>query len=367
MPTKWQLAYLKKEESYSSDSGTVFVDLPSDEQISMLMVEFQCYNTSPTSRDDDRSVLDVVKDIHVLLEGSKSAYHVKPEVGSYLAYLAAKRLPPHNVKERGAQNMRLPIYFGRYPGDPDYLLDTRPYSSAQLQIEYELDTTYETSGTAVLTVWLLRPLDRLAPAGFVRSRIVNTFSSSGSAETKSVDLPTGLPWLNVGLRVFDFDAFIANNLTDVDFDIDEGRLHLFDGRIEDLMRLNELWYDQPLWGHRLWAMPVSGNQVQTFLGEVDTIQWSQLGANLVIFNSSAIWGPRYTITMRDNDGTAISTATDISSKPHGILPYQCMTVGNFADDPFPAPSHADAKIVLELGAYTALIETWVQEIVAGTL
>lgn len=367
MATKWQLAYLKKEEAYSSDSGTIFVDLPSDEQISMLMVEFQCYNTSPTSRDDDRSVLDVVKDVHVLLEGSKSAYHVKPEVGSYLSFIGSGQLPLHNLRERGAQNMRLPIYFGRYPGDPDYLLDTRPYSSAQLQIEYELNTTYETSGTAVLTVWFLRPLDRLAPAGFVRSRIVNTFTSSGSAETKSIDLPTGLPWLNVGFRVFDFDYYPTGNVTDVDFDVDEGRLHLFDGGSGQLMTLNTEWYHQPLWGHRYWAMPVSGNNVQTFMGDAETIQWSQGGANLVIFNSSAIWGPSYAITMRDNDGTAISTATDIFSTPLGSLPYQCFTLGNFADDPFPAPSHADAKVVFELSAHAALVETFVQEVVAGTL
>lgn len=364
---KWQLAYLEKERSYTSDSGVIYVDLPSDEQISMIMLDFRVNNTAPTSRDDDRSILDVVKDVHVLLEGSKSAYHAKPEVGSFMAYLIAKQLPPHNIRERGATVMRLPIYFGRYPHDEQYMLRTGDYASAQVQIEYELDTTYETTQTTQLTAWLVRPVQKLNPVGFVRSRIVNSYTSSGSAETKEVDLPTGLPWLNVGFRVWDFDNFVNRAVTDVDLDIDEGRLHIFDGRIEDLIELQKLWYGQPHAGPRYWVMSISGAQVQTFMGDVHTIQWSQLGAALVIFNSSAIWGPRYTVTMRDDAGTAISAETDYASTPFGMMPFQCLTVGNFEGDPFDAPAHADAKIEYEIGAYTALFETFVQEIVTGKL
>ena len=363
----FQLAYLEKERGYTADSGTIYLDLPSAEQVSMLMVEFTVSNTSPTSRDYERTILDVVGKVEVLLAGAKTAYSCCPEVGSYLAWLAAKKVPPHRIRERGETTLRLPIYFGRYPFDPEYMLDTSLYPSVQLQIPYALNTTYETTGSSKLTVWYARPIDKQSLKGFVRSRTINTYSSTGSAETKEIDLPTGLPWHSVGFRAYDVDCWPSGNVTDVDLDVDQGRLHLFDGRMEDLISLQQLWFGESVRGNQLWAMPVSGDYWQTFLGDVEAVHFTSFAASAWMFASSAIYGPSAEIRMVDADGNAAVNAVDVYCQAEGSLPYSGVALGYFPDAPYAAPLHSDIKIEYTLGAYTTLLETWLQEIVSGRL
>lgn len=363
----WQLSYLVRGETVSANSGTLYVDLPRSEQISVLFVEFWCMNTSPTSRDYSRTILDVVKNIRVLLEGNKDAYNVQPEVASFLAFAQSGVMPPHRIRERGYTGLRLPIYFGRWPKDEEYLLDTAAYSSAQLQIEYELNTTYETSGSVGYTVWLLRPVTRLSPLGFIRSRIVQEYTSGTGGETKQLDYPVGLPWLRTGFRVFDIDAFNTNVLTDVDLDIDQGRLHLFDGRFKDLQYLNQLWYGSQIVGPEYWAMCKSGQYVQNIMADPVRLAWANYSAQAPIFNSSAIWSNRHTITMRDDSGTAITTELDTLVTAIGGHPFSCFSLYEGNGAVFNAPAHGEAFVEFTIGAYAALFQSWVQEVVRGAL
>ena len=365
--SQWEISYLERARAESANSGTLYIDLPKSEQISMILVEFSCYNTAPTSRLYSRTILDVVKSIRVLLEGSKDAYNVQPEVASYLAWLQAGVMPAHNISERGQTTIRVPIIFGRYPKDEEYLLDTAAYSSAQLQIEYELNTTYETTGTVTYTVWLLRPVKRVSPLGFIRSRIIQEYTSAVAGEIKQIDLPTGLPWLRTGFRVFDIDAFNASIVTTVDLNIDQGRQHVFDGRFAELETLNKLWYGQGVIGPDHWVMTVSGDYVQNIMADPQQLVWSNYSAQAPIFNSSAVWSNRHDIGMRDDAGTAITTALDVMVLSVGGFPFSCYTIGEFGSEPFPAPQHNEAFIEYVTGAYAALIQTWVQEVVRGAL
>jgi len=364
---EWQLSYVTKEKAETSDSGTLYIELPKNEQISMLMLEFSCNNTSPSSRDYSRTILDVVKNVRVLLEGSKDAYNVEPEVGLGMAYFQSRQMPPVDIRERGATVLRLPVYFGRYPRDTEYLLDTSGYASAVLEVEYELNTTYETTATAKQTVWILRPTSRLSPVGFIRSRILNNYTSSGSAEEKQVDLPVGLDWQRVGFRVFDIDAFNEKVLTDIDLDVDAGRAHIFDGRIEDLRILNDLWYGSQIVGPRYWGLVESGQYVQNIMADPLKLFWSDYGAALSIFNSSAIWSNRHTLTIRDNDGTEATADNDFVVQAIGGRPFSNYVIGEFGEEPYSARTRNEAHIEYTVGAYAALIQTWLQEVVRGVL
>lgn len=363
----WQLTYLERGRLTSADSGTLYIDLPRAEQISMLFVEFYCYNTSPTSRDYSRTILDVVTNLRVLLEGNKDAYNVQPEVASFLAFAQSGIMCPNRISERGETGIRIPLYFGRYPKDEEYLLDTAAYSSAQLQIPYALNTTYETTGTVGYTVWLLRPVQRLSPLGFVRSRIVQEYTSSGSAETKQLDFPVGLPWLRSGFRVFDIDAFNTDIITDVDLDIDQGRLHLFDGRMKDLAYMNQFWYGSEIVGPWHWVMCKNGQYVQNIMADPVRLAWANYSAQAPIFNSSAIWSNRHQIGMRADDGVASATELDVFVTAIGGHPYSCYSLyeGNGAS--FNAPAHGEAFVEFSIGAKAALFQTWVQELVRGAL
>jgi len=363
----WQLSYLERARTGAPDSGTLYIDLPKAEQISMLFVEFWCNNTSPTSRDYSRTILDVVKNIRVLLEGNKDAFNVQPEVASFLAFAQMGAMPPHRIRERGYTGIRLPIIFGRWPKDEEYLLDTAAYSSAQLQIEYELNTTYETADSTGYTVWLLRPVTRLSPLGFVRSRIVQEYTSGTGGETKQLDYPVGLPWLRAGFRVFDIDASNANIITDVDMDVDQGRLHLFDGRFKDLAYLNQLWYGSEIDGPGIWAMPTHNQWVQHFMADPDRILWSGYSARADVFNLPASYSNAHQLGMRNVDNTDVTAGADVKITTIGGHPFSCYSLYEGKGEVFNAPAHGEAFVEFSIGAYAALFQTWVQEVVRGAL
>jgi len=363
----WQLSYLVKENTGAPDSGTLYIDLPKSEQIGMLMVEFIVSNTSPTSRDPERTVLDVLKNVRVLMEGNKDVYNCQPEVGGYLALMQMGECPPYDIRERGETVIRLPIIFGRHLKDPEYLLDTAAYSSGVLELEYELNTTYETAGSVEYSVWMLRPTERLSPQGFIRSRIVNSQITSGTAGTIQVDLPTGLPWLRTGFRCYDYDSWLATNITDVDLNVDQGRLHIFDGRIEDLKLLNNLWYGSQIIGPRYWAMTYHGQYVQHLMCDIVRLHWSHMAAAAVVYGSSAVWSNRHQIQSTYTDDTTTTTERDYVITPIGGHLFANLTVGEFGHEPFPAPQHNEAFLEFDLGATEAALQVWVQEVVRGAL
>lgn len=363
----FELEYLEKERTYSSDTGVVYIDLPRNERIAMLMVECSVTNTAPTSRDYTRTILDVITNVDVLLEGSAVAFSAPPEVGGFMALARSGQVPPYDVRERGRTYVRLPIYFQRHPMDMAYMLDTSQYSSAQLQISYTLNTTYETSGSFQVTAWYLRPIEQVTPRGFVRSRVVNKYTTSGSAEVKEVDLPTGLPVLEIGTRIWDIDQFIENNVTDLKLDIDEGRQVLFDGRIEDLKLLNRKWYGPELVGPRYWALTQNGQYVQHLMADPEQLVWSHYAAAAIVYGSSAIWSNRHQLQATGTDDSASTTNRDFVVQAKGGHLFSCLSLLHRAEEPYPLDQHADALIEYTIGAYTIEIETFVQELVEGRL
>jgi hypothetical protein len=247
------------------------------------------------------------------------------------------------------------------------MLDTAAYSSAQLQIEFALNTTYETSGSVGYTVWLLRPVTRLSPLGFVRSRIVQEYTSSGSAETHQLDYPVGLPWLRSGFRVFDIDAWNQNVLTDVDLDVDQGRLHLFNGRMDDLAFLNELWYGSQIVGPEVWGMTVDGDYIQHFMADASRIAWAGYSARRDVYSSSLIYSNSHLLQIGNIDGTTTTAPADMKVTAFGGAPFSCYSLYEGNGDVFNAPAHGEAFVEFSIGAYAALFQTWVQEVVRGAL
>jgi len=93
---QWEQEYLKKEETLTSDSGTIDIDLPKNEQIGMIMLEMR---GSHSAAELLGSILNVPTKVEVILEGSKIAFSMTPEIASYMYYLATGRLPNHRIKD----------------------------------------------------------------------------------------------------------------------------------------------------------------------------------------------------------------------------------------------------------------------------
>lgn len=363
---QWEVEYLKKEEVQSNDSGTLYIDLPKNEQIGMLMVELRGTHSANYLLG---SMLDAPTKLEVLLNGSKVAYSAIPEIGSYFYYLASGRLPNHLIKDRGNDYMRLPILFGTKYRDETYLLNTGDYKSAQLQIPYSYSTTYYSTGTMQVTIWYERPKELLSPAGFIRQRTVKTESRSATAGEFQHDLPCDYPVLDIGFRAFDINAWLQNVITDVKLDIDSGRDVVFDGRIEDLEQLQELLFGICK-GYHQWRLCTNGDNIKTYMGfgAYHMPYYYVRSAAISLVQSTTIYGPQVEIRMHGHDGVAETADKDIQFRLDGLAPHSCFTLQHSPiENPYPLGDKDEAKIVFTQGAYAHELDSFLREVVSGVL
>jgi len=359
---KHLLHYIKKEVSYTSNSGVIYLDLPKDAKISMLMLDVEMYSSSTI--DVTNSILICVEKIHVLLDGAKIAYTMQPEVGSYDYFLRTGKMPPHDLRSRAASFdvMRLPILFGRYEGDPEYGLDTGLYGSAAVEIEYTLDTTDYDTTTTNLTAWILVPVEPVSYRGFIRSRIIEDKAAPTASSVHTVEFPSTFPLLAAFARLYDLDEYPTTNVTDVDFQADQGRSRIFNGRIEDLIRMNDLILGHDIHGCRMFHQAKSDDYPSTFFGLAHSYDVEVFAASNVVINVTSWKGHRCKV-----DSSVGSTTAPVWITPIGQMPFGCLLLGDWRDKPYDAPAHADLKCDFTIGTSLDFLTTCVLEVVEGVL
>ncbi len=359
--------YLVKERSYTSDTGVIQIELPKNEQISAIVVEIDA--TVSSTLDATNSILHCVTKLEVLLEGAGVAYSMTPESNSYDYLMRSGDVPPHSLSDNhGSEDiMRCIILFGRYPGDDKYLLDTALYEGCTLSIPYVLDTTDFNTTTLDATIYYLRPLKKVSPVGFIRGRTISEYTTTGSAHIKVINLPSGLPWQSVFTRIYDIDEYLYANVTDIKFEIDDGRVRLFDGRIEELITLERMRFGGDYRGNILSGIGSDSDYVQSFMAlgrHFDLLPFHST-QNIVKYSS---WkGHHFKLAMHLHDGTTQTADARYTGFAWGSAYMGGLILAEFLDEPYPATEHADARIEYVCGANTALIETNLVEVVSGRL
>lgn len=363
----WVPEYLSKNQTESQDDKTLYIDLPKNEQISFLQVEVSAQG-SATPRTTTTLIDDISK-YEVLLEGQKAAYSAEPEIAAYIHFLAAGgKLPSmsFNYTPNARELHEFIIPFGRYPFDPEYVLDTGHYSDQQLQIPYNIDNARWTSGTFRHNVVMWRPLERVSPKGFIRTRLVKKETSSGSAETLYHDLPTKYPLRFVGVRVEDADQNIATDITSIKVDINSGRLILFDLNINELRDADKLRF--PWVSH--YEVVAALSDGTTVKGHMDS-PWAKSivssGVRALMFKIAAAAGEQFSLNIYEQDGTAVSDSHAIVTHLRGSNPHKCLCLIDGREEPFPIQNYDEGSIEYELAAYTTTLHTFVQEVVPGVL
>ena len=357
------LHYIKKEVAYTGTSGTIYFDLPKDAKISMLMIEIRL--TRGTTRDADMAILQAIDKIHVLLDGAKVAYTMQPEVASFDYLIRAGQNPPHKFTTLKTDNefMRLPILFGRYPYDEEFGLDTGLYGTAAVEIEYSPDGTAYDAASLQLTAWIAVPTKPVSYRGFVRARIIEDKATPTASVVHTVDFPSTYPLLAAFVRIFDIDAWMTANVTDLDFQAEQGRHRIFDGRIEDLFTLNDLILGHALPSPQFIGHAQSADELITYMGLTHSgfVTFFESGVEAMAFVSLSGH------TVNFICATA-STDTAILYQVFGQGPFGCLILGDWRDEPFDAPGHADLKCDFTIGATTPdFLTTCVLEVVEGVL
>jgi len=346
----WIPEYITNGVVESGSSGTLQENLPEDEQISMIMLELRA--TRAASPDNDASIFDCFSKIEVVADGVKEIASAEPEILDYAAFVAQGGISPdHRLYSGGSAvcRLHLPIYFGRFPWDEEYLLDTSRYSRVQIKISWNLATSLETftSFTHTITYW--RPLEKLSPKGFVRTREIEKVSSPGNNATKKVLLPNRYPWHYLFVRVEDLDQDINTNLSTVDLRADGGRLHLAD------VDVDELYYaDKLRWAH---ARPPVIQPTVTGQDNILTFaDWGFVGGTAVVSGNRVVVldqlageKVRATVYVADS-GAQASDAIPFMIRPNYQNPHKCLTLYDGRKEPFPAPDHSDTEVEFKTGS-----------------
>lgn len=134
-----------------------------------------------------------------VLDGSDVLHSLSMRQEQARNYFLTGRLPFQqlNSKAAGVVIEEADIYFGRFPGDRDYYLDTSRFKNCMLSLKSALTisaTAGFATGSGVLTV-ILKLIEDSAPScqGFIMSKEAENFTTVGSG-TKATDLATDLDY-----------------------------------------------------------------------------------------------------------------------------------------------------------------------------
>ncbi len=362
----WIWEYVDDNVAHTADSGTIYIDLPQNEQISMLMLELRVQNSSDAY--PLHSIFDCFSKISVVADGVKTLFECTAEIADFLAFVHQDGKACRHVLndvDSGVSVLSMPIYFGRQPFDTEYFLDTGKYRSVQVQVTYSDSSTYITTASVKHTLTYARPLTKLTWRGMIRSRLVRQEASSAAAIVRH-DLPTQYPWYLVAVRMDDHDADISGNITNVDLNVDSGRLHIVNVHTYELMVLANQKFPNP--GSPFIRYYPDGNEETHTFGAWPRQYSLQLDAGAGHFlGISSLTGEKFMLSPIDNDGDVITTDIAIVATWNSPMPHQCLILFDGRKQTFDAPSHSQAWIDYTTGSNTQTIYTILQEVITRPL
>jgi len=250
LATEWQWHYLSEDFTESAtDNSTIRLKLPERDQISVIDIELRAPNVSGNY---DNRVIDIPTKIEVIADGSAVLYSCCPETAAFLHYCMIRSLPTmlHTNYPAWIEHYRVKICFGRFERDPDYMLDTSVYDNVYLEIPWALDIVHFTTHMFAHTIRYLRPIQKLAPKGFLRSRDIEYGTHTFVAGHYYVDLPLTYPWYMLGCRIYNLDHDMVTDIPHIKLDIDDGRFVLVDEDTDDIIRDNGERIPYPI--HTMW-------------------------------------------------------------------------------------------------------------------
>lgn len=363
----WIPEYLTKSKVESSNDQTLYVDLPEKEQISFLQIQISVQNAAAAMLM--RTIMDTIDKIEIIADGVKTIYNLEPEIASYMQFVTQNGILPNhgfNYTPSGRQTLELIIPFGRYLFDKEYMLDTGLYDSVQLRIPYTLNATYDTLATLTHSIVMWRPLEKLAPIGFIRSRSIQKETSNTAVETISHKLPMTYPWRYLGVRLEDEDQNITTDVSNIKLNVDEGRLIPFDLLINELVDFDKVRFPKK----SNYSLVGAWENTEYSRAHVDS-PWPEAiipqAAQALIFKTYHAIGEKVALNLYTHDGEVAAATHALVVKVSGANPHKCLTLFDGREIPFPAASYTQAKVEYTLAAYETVLQTFVQEIVLGKL
>lgn len=259
-----------------ADSGTKTIDLEVVDPISELHLLFAATNGA-TSNLNNPCVRNISK--IEIVDGSEVFYSMDGRLAQALAYWWTKNYPGRAWQEYGGAGQWdvIPIYFGRFPWDPDYAIVPANFKNLQLKITWDLATVNTVGATGFVTntaqLWVNARLMQdpfSPPRGYFIHKNQYSFTSVASGDER-VDMPTDYPYAGIMIRAWESGVGINASISNVKMSIDTDKIIPFDDSIAHQMRLLGPEYGEILHGIRQFASDGDVRQIWIGLQERGTV------------------------------------------------------------------------------------------------
>ena len=346
--TEWQWAYLRRDiRELARNAGTLRIKLPENELISVIEVEFWALQHA-TDFAKQGSGIDLVEKLEVIADGATVLYSMSPYTASYIEFCRQKKMPAMDfyMCASGPPKCRIKIMFGRKMRDEEYLLDTGRYKNVYLEVPWALNTTYYTTLTFTYTIRYLRPIQRLSPVGFLRSRDIDYGAHNWTATGHYyVDLPLKYPWYRVGCRVWNPDELMHIDMPHIELDIDDGRLILVDDDMDDLRTIEDQRQHYPVTTsyHHIDTVDAAWQQLYCMMGYPNEAAFGLLdNANAGVLFLSGFGDECWVGIINDAEAFVENSIFMTFRGEHYMC---CVTIKDWEDtEPFPVMEHSAAQL-----------------------
>lgn len=363
----WIPEYLKKNVTETNNAQTLYIDLPKNDQISFIQLEISAQGAAAPR--ELTTLIDKIPKYEVLADGSKTIYNCEPEIAYWIDYMSRGGvLPPmgFNYTPNARETHQFIIPFGRYPFDEEYMLDTSLYDSVQLRIPYDISDAVFTDGTFRTNIVMWRPLEKISPMGFIRTRNIIKEYASAAIQVKEHDLPMSYPLRYIGARFEDIDANIVSNCSAIKLHIDEGRVILLDQNINEIRDFEKVRF--PPVNHYIITGALSNEtMVKSHIDQAWPKSIVSSGIRALMFKIYSAVGEEVGLNIYEQDGVAVADTHAICIKVNPPCPHKCLTLYDGRKEPFNAPAYSQGVIEYSLLATAQYIHTFVQEVVTGKL
>jgi len=242
---RFRREFILKEAAQSSDSTTLRTELPEAGHLSALLLRIAATNGATSNKDAE--IWRTITRVEVRVNGSDVIFSLTGQEFMRYAWHLKRRFPDSFITEAAdaVQFVELPIYFGRFIGDPRFSLNLANFTSVDVTIEYNLAAVRATGGTGfVASTFTVTMAAYRAPSaagissqGFRQVREIRTFTSAASGDdTTNIDSRHKL----IGIGVMAFEEGIADNvdILTLKLQADAGQTILFDAEWDHLQSEN---------------------------------------------------------------------------------------------------------------------------------
>lgn len=312
----------KVTKTAALDDGIETINLEGLGYITQLDLQFACAATDGT--DIGTLPWKVVTKIEVLGNGSSVLKSYNPNHLKAIAAYSGIDLCAHGQYGRhGTEDQyfwRFPVLFGRYPGDPKYMLDTDAWETLQAKIHWNAaevthdGQTYEATGSpAVRYAADATVYEGGAPPGnqgYIKTMEINKYTMAASTRY-TTEIPRGHPLRGLTTRFCYADDKWYYFYNKYNLNFDNGKWIPINCEYRHLLGLITKWFPRE-YNYTQYIDTDSGTEIDTCFGLVHSCTGSSGGLTDMEFTLGH--GPDFGLTT-----TGVANATNTATTVPGAF------------------------------------------------